>query len=228
PGRDEVEVIAEAARLTGAQVEQLRRRLLLQRIARTFSVERGGYVFGRQITVATMRGVAVDVAPAIFLGVRMNLAQDRLVEDLRRFGARFVLRTNEVDEARFGFGPHERPILHALRFGTSLPDLEAKRRDLEPRLMQAVIYTLVAAGLCEGFPSPRMRDAEEIEVEDEDDDPEEAAIARARTTTFDRTPRGEAEAQEQDEDELADTLRQPRTRTISSMPPPFGITTDGF
>src|SRR5438045_3954750 len=42
PGRDEVEVVAETARLTGEQTEQLRRRLLLQRVARTFSVERGG------------------------------------------------------------------------------------------------------------------------------------------------------------------------------------------
>src|SRR5436190_6394188 len=55
PGRDEVEVVAEVARLTGEQVEQLGRRLLLQRVARTFSVERGGYVFGGQITVATRR-----------------------------------------------------------------------------------------------------------------------------------------------------------------------------
>src|SRR5262245_42993439 len=46
PVRDEVEVVAEGAKLTTEQKEQLRRRLLVQRVARTFSVDRGGYNFG--------------------------------------------------------------------------------------------------------------------------------------------------------------------------------------
>lgn len=192
PGRDEVDVVAEVAELTGAQAAGLRRRLLLQRVARTFAVDRGGYVLGERITVATAPGIEVDVGPAIFLGVRMNLSQDRLALDLRRLGARFVLRPGELDLARFGFAEHERPILEALRRGTSLPELEATRRELEPRLVGAVIYTLVAAGLCDG------ERAGEDEVE--------AAIARARTTTY-RGPR-------------RPRAGSPRTRTISSMPPP--------
>jgi hypothetical protein len=119
--------------------------MLLQRAARTFAVERGGYVAGERITVATAPGIEVDVGPAIFLGVRMNLSQDRLATDLRRLGARFVLRPGDLDAARFGFTEHERPILEALRSGTSLPALEVKRRELEPLLVQAVCYTLVAA-----------------------------------------------------------------------------------
>jgi len=157
-GRDEVEVVAEAAQLSPEQVQRLQWRLLLQRAARTFSVERGGYVFGEQITVATVPGLELDVGPAIFLGARMNLSQERLAADLRRMGARFVLRSEEVDGERFGFTRHELPILNALRIGTSLPDLEAKRRDLEPRVTQAVIYTLVATGLCEGLPAARTRE----------------------------------------------------------------------
>ncbi len=209
PGRDEVEVIAEATGLVARQADQLRRRVLLQRVARTFAVERGGYVLGQQVTVAAMRGIEVDVGQAIFLGVRRHLSQDRLAGDLRRFGARFVLRA-EVDEARFGFTEHERPILQALRIGTSLPELEARRRDLEPRLVQAVIYTLVASGLCEGVAAPRSREpsaappaaagtaAAEAAAE--------AAIARARTTTYEpRSRRGQA----------------PRTKTVSSLPPPI-------
>jgi len=36
PGRDEVDVVSERAGLTGQQTERLRRRLLVQRVARTF------------------------------------------------------------------------------------------------------------------------------------------------------------------------------------------------
>jgi hypothetical protein len=222
-GRDEIEVIAEAAPLTGEQAGRFRRKLLQQRVARTFSVERGGYVFSESITGASTRGVGIDISPAIFLGARMHLSQDRLIADLRRLGARFVLRGEEVDEARFGFTEHERPILHALRIGTSLPDLEAKRRDLEPRLTQAVIYTLVAAGLCEGLPAARTREGTApmpmpvsvvspppVAAEDEDgvDDLAETVLTRARTTTY-RGPRQPAER-----------IEPPRTKTISSMPPP--------
>ncbi len=206
PERDEIEVIAEAARLTDAQRAQLRRRLLLQRVARTFSVDRGGYVFGERITVASMRGIEIDIGPAIFLGVRMNLSQDRLIEDLRRLGTRFVLRAGEIDGARFGFTEHEQPILEALQGGTSLPDLEAKRRELEPRLVQAVIYTLVAVGLVEG--------EGEAKVEGEDEDEIDAAISRARTTTY-RGPR-------------VPRAGSPRARTFSSMPPPIARQSNAF
>jgi hypothetical protein len=268
--RDEVDVVAEHARLTPEQAGQLRHRLLVQRVARTFSVDRGGYAFGGQVTVASMRGVEIDVGLAIFLGVRMNLSQDRLVEDLRRMGARFVLRTEDVDLARFGFTERERPILQALRIGTSLPDLEAKRRDLEPRTTQAVIYTLVATGLCEGLPAPRARAASIAPIAvaptvpsvvpppmstgpfeavpepahepaaapraraeldpgiDPELDPEleqtkekarepvdEVELSRARTVTFDAArPRGKTVP--------------PRTRTISSAPPPMPRVTNAF
>jgi hypothetical protein len=215
PGRDEVEVVAEAAHLTREQAAHLRRRLLVQRVARTFSVERGGYVFGERVTVASMQGIEIDVGPAIFRGVRMNLSQDRLDADLRHLGARFVLRAEaaeELDGARFGFTEHERPILAALRIGTSLSELEATRRDLEPRLTQAVIYTLVAAGLCDGLAAAAVAVAvapalEVVDVDVVDDEDDEVAIARARTTTYDGPRRGVSRSD------------PPRTRTISSVPP---------
>ena len=219
PERDEVEVIAAAAGLSGEEADRLRRRVLAQRVARTFAVERGGYVFGETITVATMPGIELEVGPAILLGVRMNLSGERLAVDLRRLGARFALRAgvgeDELDPARFGLTEQERPILLALREGTSLPELEARHRELEPRLTQAVIYTLVAVGLCEGTGAavePVEAEAEaEVEVdgeEEEEEDAVEAAISRARTTTY-NGPRSGAVRRE-----------QPRTRTVSSLPPP--------
>jgi cytochrome c-type biogenesis protein CcmH/NrfG len=229
PGRDEVAIVAAAAGLSGAQTAQLRRQVLMQRVARTFAVERGGYVLGDRVTVATVPGIAVEVGPAIFFGVRRYLAEDRLAEDLRRLGARFVLRTEELDGARFGFTEHERPILAALRVGTSLPELEARWRELEPRVVQAVIYTLVATGLCEGLPPARSRElsrpptmlAPEPEPElPPDEDDEEDALCRARTTTF-RPLRRPAQMQEPAPTPAPAPAEQeqPRTRTISSLPP---------
>jgi tetratricopeptide (TPR) repeat protein len=225
PERDEIEVIAEVAGLMSAEIAVLRRRLLLQRVARTFAVDRGEYTFGEPITVATVRGCSLDVAPAIFRGVLMNLSQDRLTCDLRSFGARFMLRDGGVDADRFGFTEADRPILQALRIGTSLPELEAKRRELEPRRTQVVIYALVAMGLCDGLPQPRSREGSaevptipaaaaaaaaaevEVDVAEAAVDGEDSLITRARTTTFDRPRPRTADAE----------LR--RTRTISAMPP---------
>ncbi|HWU91475.1 MAG TPA: hypothetical protein VN253_29610, partial [Kofleriaceae bacterium] len=154
PSRDEVEVVAELTRLTREQAARLRRRLLVQRTARTFSVDRGAYVLDEQITVSSAPGIAAEVAPAIWLGVRMNLSQERLAEDLRRLGARFVLRAEEADLARLELTEEDRRIVQALRPGASLPELEARYRELEPRAMQATIYALVATGLCEGIARP--------------------------------------------------------------------------
>ncbi|HWO17479.1 MAG TPA: hypothetical protein VNO30_01845 [Kofleriaceae bacterium] len=226
PERDEIEVVAVAAGLRSAELAMLRRRLLLQRVARTFAVEHGGYTFGGPITVAAMRGFALDVAPAIFAGVLMNLSEERLTCDLRSLGARFVLRDGEVDAERFGFTDADRPILQALRIGTSLPELEAKRRELEPRRTQAVIYALVAMGLCDGTRQPRLREssapvpvigaeaaaaeaaAAEVAAAGEVAEVAETdAFSRARTTTFERL----RPAAEPDE--------PLRTRTISVILP---------
>jgi DnaJ-domain-containing protein 1 len=166
PERDEVEVIAEAARLTPAQAGQLRQRLLVQRAARTFAIDRGSYEVS-ELTAPSAPPVA-ELYPAIFLGVRMSLSAERLADDLRELGARFVLTAESVDGRRFGFPDEAQPVLAALRGGTTLPDLEAKHRDIEPRLVQSVIYALVAAGACEGHGGAR--------------DP---SVARARTRSRD-------------------------------------------
>lgn len=199
PSRDEVDVLAEQAKLAPAQVEQLRRRLLVQRAARTFSVERGAYVFEKQITVASAPGIEVDVAPVIWLGARMNLSLERLAEELRAMGARFVLRADEADLARLELTADDRRIVHALRIGASLPELEARHRELEPRATQATIYALVATGLCEGV-GGRARSVTP---------PPPMAVApppEARTRTSSSVPA---------------TRPQARTRTVSSVPLPL-------
>ncbi|HEX3760727.1 MAG TPA: DUF4388 domain-containing protein [Kofleriaceae bacterium] len=147
--RDEVEVLAEAIRFTPEQVLKLRHRLVAQRAARTFSLEHGEFVLDDRIALPVHPGVAVDHRHVIYFGVRTNLAEQRLVDDLRQLGAYFVLKPGVADELpRFGFEPAAHPVLEALKLGTSLPELEASHRELDPRFAQAIIYALVSCTAC--------------------------------------------------------------------------------
>ena len=151
PERDEIEVIAEVARLSAAKAETLRRRVLTQRAARTFAIEHGTFAFDDKIPIHLLptAGSSIDARTAIYLGARMHLAEPRLANELRLLGTRFALRLDAMDELpRFGFTDAERPILEALRSGTSVAELEAKHRELDPRVIAAVVYTLACCGAC--------------------------------------------------------------------------------
>ena len=149
PDRDEVDVLAEAIRFSPDQVVKLRHRLVAQRAARTFSLERGDFVLDDRIALPVYPGVAVDHRHAIYLGVRTNLSEQRLLDDLRQLGTHFVLKPDALDElARFGFESGAQPVLEALKLGTSLPELEASHRDVDPRFAQAIIYALVSCTAC--------------------------------------------------------------------------------
>ncbi|MBC7976908.1 MAG: DUF4388 domain-containing protein [Myxococcales bacterium] len=149
PDRDEVDVLAEAVRFSPSQVLKLRHRLVAQRAARTFSVERGDFVLDGRITLPVFPEVLVDHRHAIYLGVRTNLSEQRLLDDLRQLGTHFMLRPEAIDELpRFGFEPNAQPVLDALQTGTSLPELEAAHRELDPRFAQAIIYALVSCSAC--------------------------------------------------------------------------------
>ncbi|HSK02928.1 MAG TPA: DUF4388 domain-containing protein [Kofleriaceae bacterium] len=158
PGRDEIEVIADAARLTLDQTLRLRRKVIEQRAARTFSVDEGKFVIDSNVEVPILSGFAVDVRSVIYLGARMNLSELRLGNELRQLGVRFALRPDALGElGHFGFTAAERPILDALRTGTTVAELEARHRDLDPRTIQAVIYALVTCAFCTGDVPPGLR-----------------------------------------------------------------------
>src|SRR5215813_6037574 len=149
PDRDEVEVLAEVIRFTPDQSVKLRHRLVAQRAARTFSLEHGEFVLDDRIALPTYPGVAVDHRHVIYLGVRTNLAEQRLIDDLRQLGAYFVLKREVIDELpRYGFEPAAHTVLEALKLGTSLPELEASHREVDPRFAQAIIYALVSCTAC--------------------------------------------------------------------------------
>ena len=145
PDRDEVELLAAVARLAPAQVHLLRSEAMMRAAARTFAVEIGEYVF-EDTSCLPAHGCDIDYRAVVYHGVRMHLSDERLAAELRQLGgARFVLESGD-EIHRYGFCDGEWPILTALREGASLPELEAKYRDLDPRAMQAAIYSLVVCG----------------------------------------------------------------------------------
>lgn len=171
--RNEFDVITELARLTPAQALGLRTRAVIQRAARTFAVESGRFVFDER---ACPPGCEIDVAAAIYLGARMYLSQQRLTDELRELGTRFRVR-GDVAPDRYGFTDEEQPVLEALCAGTTLPELEARHRSIDPRIAQAVIYALVCTGACEATGGVAL-----MRVSTED-------IPRARTVTFEAPTR---------------------------------------
>lgn len=142
---DDVAKFTDAIGLVGDAAAQFERRVIVQRAARTFAAERGDYVVSKRITIPVVAGVEVDVHAAIYRGMRTNLSEPRLSADLRQLGARFILHPEAMEHvARFDLDPEAEPILDELRAGTSAPELEARYRALDPRLIYAVLGALAA------------------------------------------------------------------------------------
>ncbi|MBA3463567.1 MAG: DnaJ domain-containing protein [Deltaproteobacteria bacterium] len=157
PDRDEVDIVAEMARLSPAQVELLRSRLVAQRAARTFSVDAAEFIVDDEITIPIIPGPGIDIRSVVYLGARLNLAEQRLGGALRAFGAYFQLKPEAADTLdRYGFGDAERTVLVELTAGTSLHELEAAHRELDPRMVQAIVYALFSCGACEISDAPAM------------------------------------------------------------------------
>ncbi len=148
PNRDEVDVVSETVRLSVEHVVKLRRRAMIQRAARTFGIDHGEYRLDPEITLPQINGIDVDVRAVIALGSRMNLSDYRLISDLRRLGTRFRLRTT-CELAPFELLPELVPILESLRDGTTLAELDAHHRGIEPRVAQSVLYALITGDACE-------------------------------------------------------------------------------
>ena len=145
PNVDEVEVLAATAGLDPEVTRTLRTRLLTQRAARTFAVDSGDFVIEDRELTAAGDAVSVDVRAVIFMGARMNLSEDRLRFGLRQFPSRFVLKPGVADTlVDYNFSPKEQPLLDTLRSPTSLAELEANHREIDPRGVQAVVYALAS------------------------------------------------------------------------------------
>jgi len=146
--RDELDVLAELASLTPEHVDNLRRRLVTQRAARTFALDNGTYVTEERIAMAP--GADLDAREVIYLGARRILSEQRLALAVRTFGSVFTIKSDAVPSLeQFGFGTEERPVIQSLRAGAGLPQLEAAHRDVDPRMVQAIVYALMSCGACD-------------------------------------------------------------------------------
>ena len=145
PDREEIDVIAELARLGPEQAIRLRRRVVAQRAARTFAVDRGEFVVDDAITVPVVAGSELDIRAVIYLGARSFLSEVRLNTELGQLGQWFQLTPEAIEDLpQFGFTDGERAVVDVLRGGAGLAELETP--DREQRMVRAVVYALAACG----------------------------------------------------------------------------------
>jgi hypothetical protein len=173
PNADEVDLVRDIAKLAEPQLEKLRVEVITRRAARTFAPEYGEFVLDDTVALPT-RGCAVDIRAVVYHGIRMHVSDERLSNELRTLGGtHFMLEADVTSELhKFGFCDGEWPLLAALREGVSIPELEARHRDIDPRTMLAAIYALVACGAAQVLGTARTT----------------TAVSRTQTTTVSRAP----------------------------------------
>ncbi|HEY4241013.1 MAG TPA: J domain-containing protein [Kofleriaceae bacterium] len=153
PTRDEIDVLAEAAKLAPEQALRLRRRIVAQRAARTFSIDRGAFVVEDAVTLPVTEGTALDARAIIYLGARQNLSEPRLASELAILGGWFRLQPDATpDLPQFGFSSTERAVLEHLAGGATVAELTAAATAIDPRTIHALVYALAACGACECRP----------------------------------------------------------------------------
>jgi curved DNA-binding protein CbpA len=159
PNRDEIDVIAEAARLAPEHTQRLRRRVVAQRAARTFALEQGDFVVEDRITVPVVAGSELDVRAIIYMGARANITEARLEAEVASLGAWFQIKKDTIaDLPQFGFTETERPALTKMLGGADLIELLASATaELDVRAIRSIVYALVSWGSCDVDPNPRGR-----------------------------------------------------------------------
>ena len=165
---DDVDKFTESAGLTGEAASRFKRRVLVQRTARTFALERGEYVLEDRITIPVLKQAEIDVRAAIFYGMRMNVSDLRLSTELRQLGSWFILYPEQASHLeKFDFDVEAGPIITALRGGTCVAELDALHRELDPRLVLAVVTSLatcnVIAPIESRVPQPRAPEPKPVQ-----------------------------------------------------------------
>jgi len=160
PGRDDVELLAEIARLQPDHAHRLRRRLVANRAARAFSIERGDFTVEDTFTLPIYPGCELDIRTACYLGAKNNLSEERMGAELDALGGRFQLKPDAVEDLpQFGFTEAEKPALQMLLQGADLVEIEDAVPALGARGARAVVYALVSCAACEIGQATRGRAA---------------------------------------------------------------------
>jgi hypothetical protein len=155
PERDEIEVVIEAGKLSAELSDRLRRRVIAQRTARTFSLAQGAFFVDDAPPAETAS--AVDIRPIIYLGAHAHMSDERLTAALAGLGGYFRLKADanvKDDIARFGFTDAEREVIATLAGGASTADLERSHPRVDRRSLLAIVYALVSALACEVAVAP--------------------------------------------------------------------------
>src|SRR5512140_143268 len=154
PERDEIDLIAELARLGPDHALRLRRRVIAQRAARTFSINHGEFVITDEIELMILPGCELDVRAVIYMGARTNLSELRLATELDQLGSRFRLKPALDDDLpQFGFTDLEQPVVERLRDGGTVTEIEEFATSfVDGRTVRAVVYSLAACNACEVVP----------------------------------------------------------------------------
>jgi DnaJ domain len=154
-GRDEIDVIAEALRLQPDQATRLRRRVVAQRAARSFSIDHGEFVVEDRVTLAIIPGSELDIRSVVYMGARNNLSDQRLEAELEQMGTLFTLKPEaDADLPYFGFAENERAIVERLRSGASLLELRQAAPEIDGRTQRAIVYSLVSCAACNATVAP--------------------------------------------------------------------------
>jgi len=151
PERDEVDVIAELARLGPDHALRLRRRVIAQRAARTFSINHGEFTVTDYIELPIIPGCELDVRAVVYMGARANLSEQRLSAELDQLGSWFQLKPDlDEDLPQFGFSDVEQPVIERLRDGGTIAELEEFASSfVDARTVRAVVYALASYNACE-------------------------------------------------------------------------------
>ncbi len=157
PERDEIDLIAELARLGPDHALRLRRRVIAQRAARTFSINHGEFVITDRTELTILPGCELDVRAVIYMGARTNLSELRLATELDLLGSRFRLKPAlDPDLPQFGFTDLEQPVVERLRDGGSVGEIEEFATSfVDGRTVRAVVYSLAVCNACDLAP-PRV------------------------------------------------------------------------
>ncbi len=157
PDREEIEALAELARLGPDQATRLRRRLVAQRAARTFALDRGDFIVDDEITLPIVPGNELDIRAIIYMGAKNMLSEDRLAAELDMLGGWYRLKQERVGElAQYGFTAAEKPALQRLVEGANVVDVETACTELGARNVRAIIYALASCQACEVRPGPSV------------------------------------------------------------------------
>jgi hypothetical protein len=96
PDRDEIDVIADAVKLTPELAARLRRRAVAARAMRTFAIVAGDFVLDDAPALPQQPELAIDARALVFAGARQHFADGRLLEEIAAMGLVFRLRDDAV------------------------------------------------------------------------------------------------------------------------------------